>query len=242
MADWKENLNFVLVDTLEPGNIGAVARAMKNLGFSNLRLVRPRKYPSQETGWFAHGAEDILEKATLYDEVSLALEGCSVVAGTTRRTGKKRGRILPVREAAPKLRAYAEKNRIAVLFGREDRGLRNEDAAQCSLMLTIPADPRNPSFNLAQAVLIVAYEMFSQDTRSSGSRRIITRDEFDRLFLRLEHLMDRMGYHPKGIRDSEAGIFRDLRRILARTDLSPREAKMVHGVLSQLEHSIRTKP
>ena len=237
VASWKKNIHFVLLDTLEPGNIGAAARALKNLGFSNLHLVRPRKYPSQEVGWFAHGAEDVLERATVHEDVGPCLEGCSIVVGTTRRIGKKRGRVLPVREAAQKIRDYARKNRVAILFGREDRGLMNEDAARCSLMLTIPADPKNPSFNLAQAVLIVAHEIFSSESRGGALRRIISDDEFNRLFGRLTDLMGSMGYQPRGIRDSKDGILRDLRRILARTELNPREARMLHGIISQMEEA-----
>ena len=235
MTAWKRNLHFVLLDTMQPGNIGAAARALKNLGFPNLHLVRPNRYPSREAGWFAHGAEDTLANATVHDEVAPCLEGCSIVVGTTRRKGKKRGRILPVREAAQKIRDYAERNHVAVLFGREDRGLTNQDAAKCSLMLTIPADPRNPSFNLAQAVLIVAHEIFSSDIKAVASRQVISEDEFGRLFRRLTELMRKMGYQPKGIRDSEEGIIRDLRRILLRIELSPREAKMLHGIISQIE-------
>jgi len=86
---------FILIDTLESGNIGASARALKNLGFSQLALVRPDKFPSDEAGWFAHGADDVLSNATVHQELQDALKGKSVVIGTTRRAGKKRGRVYP---------------------------------------------------------------------------------------------------------------------------------------------------
>jgi len=241
VSGWKDHLNFVLVDTLEPGNIGASARALKNLGFSHLHLVRPRKYPAKEAGWFAHGAEDVLEQAQVHEDLSSALEGCSGIVGTTRRTGEKRGRILTVREAARQIRQFASRNKVALIFGREDRGLNNEEVARCSLMLNIPADPKNPSFNLAQAVLIVAHEISSAGREAEVPRRIVTEEEFDLLFNRLKQLMKEAGYQPKGIRDNEAGVLQDLRRILARTNLSPREARMVHGIITQVEEGLSAK-
>ena len=159
MKRWKDNVSFVLIETMESGNIGASARALKNLGFSRLELISPAKFPSEEAGWFAHGAEDILARAKVYSELTAALHDKSVVIGTTRRPGKKRGLVYPVREAVKRIRDLSKHNRIALLFGREDRGLTNEETAACSFMIRIPASPEHPSFNLAQAVLLIAYEL-----------------------------------------------------------------------------------
>lgn len=121
MDRWKDNVSFVLIETMESGNIGASSRALKNLGFSRLELVRPVRFPSEEAGWFAHGAEDILARTKVYSELTDALSEKSVVIGTTRRHGKKRGLVYPVREAVTKIRSLSKRNRIALLFGREDR-------------------------------------------------------------------------------------------------------------------------
>lgn len=238
MKRWQDNLSFVLIETMESGNIGASARAMKNLGFSRLELIRPAEFPSKEAGWFAHGAENILSRAKVHAELAEALQGKSVVIGTTRRPGKKRGLVYPVREAAKKIRDLAKQNRIALLFGREDRGLTNEETSVCSFMIRIPASPENPSFNLAQAVLLIAYELSSGDHSVAPSPAIISNEEFSGLFERLRKIMKMAGYKAKGIRYNEEHIMTDLKRLIARTGITGREARMLHGIISQMEGSL----
>ena len=235
MDKWKDNISFILVDTMESGNIGASARALKNCGFSRLELVRPENFPSGEAGWFAHGADDVLSSAGVFPDLASALRDKSVVVGTTRRAGKKRGQTVSVREAAGRIRGLAERNRVALLFGREDGGLRNDQAAECSFMIRIPSSSQHPSFNLAQAVLIVAYELFLTSEPLKPSAVAITGDELTGLFERLRGLMKTAGYEPKGIRDDEEGILADLKRIISRAGITPREARMLHGIISQLE-------
>ena len=118
MDRWKNNISFILVETMETGNIGASARALKNLGFSRLELVSPAKFPSDEAGWFAHGAEDVLSHIKVFPDLKAAMADKSVIIGATRRIGKKRGQVYPVREAAGRIRELAVNNRIALLFGR----------------------------------------------------------------------------------------------------------------------------
>ncbi|NTU42333.1 MAG: RNA methyltransferase [Nitrospirales bacterium] len=239
MDEWKKNLSFILIDTLESGNIGAAARAMKNLGFSRLELVSPRNFPSDEAGWFAHGAEDILASAKVYRKLETALQEKTVIIGTTRRSGKRRGSVQPIREAAQEIRRCAENNTVAILFGREDRGLTNEEAAACSFMITIPSAPEHPSFNLAQAVLIIAYELSSSDYPIAFPPQIISHGEFSQLFERLRRIIKSAGYEAKGIRDSEDEIMSDLRRIISRAGITEREARMLHGVISQMEEGLK---
>lgn len=241
MEGWRDNISFILVEPREPGNIGAAARALKNLGFAQLGLVRPKRFPADEAAWFAHGAEDVLASTRVHDSLGAALNKATVVIGTTRRPGKKRGLVLPVREAAPRLRALAESNRIGLLFGREDRGLTNAEASACSFMISIPAARENPSFNLAQAVLIVAYELAHADFTLDPPPRALSTAEFDSLFRRVLGLLHSAGYAAKGIRDSEAAIMTDLKRIMGRAGITEREARMLHGVISQVEGGLRKK-
>lgn len=238
---WQDNISFILIDTLEPGNIGASARALKNCGFSALELVRPRKFPSDETGWFAHGAEDLLSGIRVHKELSETLKNKSVVIGTTRRVGKKRGLTYPVREVASKIRQLAESNRIAILFGREDRGLSNAETAECSFMIRIPSSPGQPSYNLAQAVLIVAYELSYESLGVVSRPSVISNEEFTNLFERIRNLMKLADYIPKGIRDDEMRIMSDLKRIISRANITGREARMLHGIISQMEEGIKKK-
>jgi TrmH family RNA methyltransferase len=241
MGRWKDNVSFVLIETLESGNIGASARALKNLGFSRLELVNPEGFPSDKAGWFAHGAEDILTRTKVYSDLTTALREKSVVIGTTRRPGKKRGLVYPVREAVEKIRSLSKHNSIALLFGREDRGLTNEETAVCSFMIRIPASPKNPSFNLAQAVLLIAYELSYEDHPAAPAPAIISCEEFNTLFERLMKIMKQGGYKAKGIRDNEEQIMTDLRRLIARSEITEREARMLHGIISQIEERLRSK-
>ncbi len=177
MDRWKDNISFILIDTMEGGNIGAAARSLKNCGFSRLELVRPEKFPSDEAGRFAHGAEDILSTVKVHPELAPALKDKSLIIGTTRRTGRKRGLIYPVRDAVERIRGFSENNRVALLFGREDRGLTNDEAAECSFMISIPSSTEHPSFNLAQAVLITAYEIsFATHTSPPRLRQSATKN------------------------------------------------------------------
>ena len=238
MDKWKNNISFILVETMETGNIGASARALKNLGFSKLELVRPGKFPSDETGWFAHGAEDVLSNIKVFPDLKSAMADKSVVIGATRRIGKKRGQAYSVREAAERIRELAVNNRIALLFGREDRGLKNEETAECSFMINIPAAPENPSFNLAQAVLIVAYELSSTSYTVNPPPGMISNADFLNLFQRLGNIMKMAGYEPKGIRDNEKEIMMDLKRLMSRAAITEREAHMIHGIISQIEENL----
>ena len=239
MDRWKNNISFILVETMETGNIGASARALKNLGVSKLELVLPARFPSDEAGWFAHGAEDVLSNIKVFPELKAAMADKSVVIGTTRRIGKKRGQTYPIREAAERIRGLAVNNRIALLFGREDRGLKNEETAECSFMINIPASPENPSFNLAQAVLIIAYELSFTSYSINPPIGIISNADFLNLFKRLGNLMKMAGYEPKGIRDNEKEIMMDLKRIMSKAAITEREAQMLHGIISQIEESLK---
>jgi 16S rRNA (cytosine1402-N4)-methyltransferase len=165
----------------------------------------------------------------------------TLIARTTRRHGKKRGLVYPVREAVKKIRSLSKRNRIALLFGREDRGLTNEETTACSFMIRIPASPVNPSYNLAQAVLLIAYELSYGDHSDAPLPAIVSNDEFSSLFERTREIMKMAGYKAKGIRHSEEDIMTDLRRLLARIGTTKREARMLHGIISQIQESLTKK-
>lgn len=159
MESWKDNVSFILVEPRESGNIGASARAIKNMGFMNLCLVNPPSQLTDEARWFACNALDVLESARSYPDVRSAIIDKAIVVGTSRRTGKRRGMILPVEQAAEKIIERAKSGKVAILFGREDKGLLNKEVDECGLLLTIPTSKEHRSLNLGQAVMIVAYEL-----------------------------------------------------------------------------------
>ena len=156
------NIRIVLVNTTHPGNIGAAARAMKNMGLSRLYLVEPKTYPSEEATWRSGHASDILDGAIVCPDLAAAIEGCSLVVGTSARERKIPWPLLNPRETALKVQqelSLAPNNEIALVFGREDRGLTNDELQSCHLHLNIPTNPEYSSLNLAAAVQVVAYEL-----------------------------------------------------------------------------------
>ena len=119
MKNWKDNISFILVEPREPGNIGATARALKNMGFTKLELVKPVAFMTAEAKWMACNALDVLEHATIHPGFKDAIKDKGMIIGTTRRIGKQRGPILPLTTGVKRIIPAAKKNNIAILFGRE---------------------------------------------------------------------------------------------------------------------------
>jgi TrmH family RNA methyltransferase len=168
MKSWKDKVHFILVEPAESGNIGASARAIKNMGFANLALVNPPGKLTEEADRFAHNAMDVLKSAKNHPTLRDALAGMSLVIGTSRMKGKRRGMVLPVDEVAEKvLSAAYGSGKVALLFGREQRGLSPAEIDECAWMIHIPTDSGQPSLNLAQAVMVVAYELGKEQESAS---------------------------------------------------------------------------
>src|SRR5580704_14963744 len=159
-------IRIVLVAPSHPGNIGAVARAMKNMGLSELVLVRPRHFPDPEATARASGADDVLAAARVVETLAQALEGCGFVAATTSRDRDQYFRIADVRDAAVRIVTEAQRAPAAVVFGAERTGLTNEELESAHVLIRIPASDAYASLNLAMSVQLVAYELY----RASGAR------------------------------------------------------------------------
>ena len=157
--DSLRNIRFVLVEPSHPGNIGAVARAMKTMGLSRLALVRPEQFPSAEATARASGADDVLYHATLFDDLPSALADCVLTVGTSARRRTLEWPELSPREAAPVLLEAAARGPVGVVLGRESSGLTNGELERCQYLLRIPANPEYSSLNLAAAAQVVAYEL-----------------------------------------------------------------------------------
>lgn len=157
-----DNIRIVLVGTLYSGNVGSVCRAMANMGLSRLTLVAPRLLDGWEEGRrLAVHATDILDARRTCATLSEAVADCAAVVGTTARGGLYRATVQPPRVLAPAILSLAAQAPVAILFGREDQGLHNDEIARCTHLVRIPVDPRYQSLNLAQALLIVAYELYT---------------------------------------------------------------------------------
>jgi TrmH family RNA methyltransferase len=153
-------IRIVLVEPSHPGNIGAAARAMKNMALDELVLVRPKLFPHPEATARASGADDVLGKARIVGSLAEAIAGCGFIAATTSRHRDRNFRIVDAREAAARLVAEAARAPVALLFGAERTGLTNEELEAAHVLIRIPADESYLSLNLAMAVQIMAYELF----------------------------------------------------------------------------------
>ena len=236
-ASWKDNISFILVEPREPGNIGASARAMKNMGFTHLELVKPLSFVTDEAKRMACNAFDILARAKTYGNLDEALQAKTLVVGTTRRLGRTRGLILPLEEGIKKVISSAKKNRVAILFGREDKGLNNREVEECGFLITIPSDPSSPSLNLAQSVLLVAYEL-GRKTYRGQFPRAVTRAELEMLHQHIHDTLKLLEYIPRGNRDLETRIMRNLRHLIDRAGLTDWELNMLHGICGQIEKKV----
>ncbi len=153
-------IRIVLVEPSHPGNIGACARAMKNMALEELVLVRPKLFPHPEATARASGADDVLARARVVATLADAIEGCGFIAATTSRHRDRNFRIVDARAAAARLTSEAMQAPVALLFGAERTGLTNDELEAAHLLVRIPADENYLSLNLAMAVQIMAYELF----------------------------------------------------------------------------------
>jgi TrmH family RNA methyltransferase len=249
MSNWKDNIYFVLVEPKESGNIGASARAIKNMGFKNLCLVNPPSVITDEARWLACNALDVLNSAEIFNSLTDAVKDKSIITGTSRRKGRRRGVFLNVEEGVGRLHDIALKNKVAILFGREDKGLYNEEVEECGFLITIPTSDEQPSLNLAQAVLIVAYELSKAEYKSQESkvksqelreekRILVNHEELILLYKRVAETLRLLEYIPKGNRDLERKIMQNLKHFIGRAGLTDWELKMLHGICSQIERKL----
>ena len=231
------NIRIVLVEPQHSGNIGAVARAMKNMAFNRLTLVNPADHLAMEARMMAMHAFDILQQAQIVPTLTQAVEDAGFVIGTTRRLGKARQAHLSPRAIAPMLLELAHSNPVALVFGREDRGLANDELERCHELITIPAHPEFASLNLAQAVLLVCYELYVATVTESRPTppKLATVAELERLYTRLQAVLRRVGFlhgsHPDR-------MMRYFRRFFARQGLRSRDVQIFLGVFRQIEWSL----
>ena len=157
-----DNIRIVLVGTLYSGNVGSVCRAMANMGLRQLTLAAPRILDDWSDGRrMAVHADDILESRRETATLEEAIADCAAVVGTTARGGLYRATVRPPRLLAPEILRLAAQAPVAIVFGREDQGLHNDEIARCTHLVRIPVDERYQSLNLSQALLIVAYELYT---------------------------------------------------------------------------------
>jgi TrmH family RNA methyltransferase len=235
---WKDNIFYVLLEPQEPGNIGASARALKNMGFGNLLLVNPGEFLTDEARNMACRAKDVLERAVSFPDIFEAIKDKHLIVGTSRRRGKARGRFLPFDEGICRIRETSERNKVAVIFGRENIGLTNAESSQCGFILTIPTDVGFPSINLAQSVLLIAYEL-NKTAVQKECAELLDQAEMNRLYKRIRSVLNLLEYMPQGDRDLEEDIMQNIRQLFNRAGLTEWEMNMLHGLCTQIEKKVK---
>ena len=228
------NIKIVLIETTHPGNIGAVARAMKNMCLENLCLVSPRSFPSAEATARAAGADDILEKCKVFDSLDEALEGCRLVVGASARLRTVEWPQLLPRECAEQAWAEASQGEVAVLFGRESSGLRNSELDRCQYLVHIPANPEYSSLNIAQALQVIAYELHLQSLSEVSpdcnvQADVATADAMEGFFQHLQQTMQDTGFSNP---EQSKKLQRRLRRLFFRARPDLEEINILRGILS----------
>src|SRR6478672_10965146 len=234
-------IRLVLVDTSHPGNIGAAARAMKNMELDELALVRPRQFPHPEATARASGADDILARARVCATLGEALAGCGLVLASTARERDHYYRVLDVRAAAARAVAESAQAPAAIVFGGEHSGLSNEDLAPAHALLRIPTGSAYASLNLAMAVQVVAYEIF----RARAEPTIATQREqpladpqdMARLYAHLEAVLDQIDFRDRT--QQGTNLMNRIRRFLQRAELDANEVNILRGVLTAVEQRRR---
>lgn len=231
------NLRIVLVEPKVPGNIGAAARAMRTMGLSKMTLVNPVDFRDvPETRWMAHGAEDLIDNASAVSSLDEALADITFAVGTTNRSrGIWLNPIYHLDAAAPEMVGMAQNHAVAILFGREDRGLLNHELQRCNLLVRIPAAMTYPSLNLSQAVMVIAYEIFRAGMNPSKPvrLRLASNQDIERISTRIHDTMGRVGFTS---RPEEDTFLRSIRRVLQRSlRLEQRDVATLHKLCDEVE-------
>lgn len=219
----------VLVGPRKSGNLGMTARAMKNFGLSELVLVAPECEIDDQSWGYAVRARDVLENTRIVADLATAIADCTLVAGTTARQREQYASpVYTPRSAAPILRQASQKRPVALVFGRENSGLTNQELDLCNLLVRIPTSPELPSLNLAQSVVIMAYELFYSESARESSHPAST-EERQAFFAQLTGFLVEIGYTSPLHAET---VMRPFRHIVHRANLTSAEIQMLLGVIT----------
>lgn len=241
-----KNIRIILVQPSHAGNIGAVARAMKNMGLADLYLVGPKNFPDDHANARAAGADDLLSKATVVENLDEAIADCVLVIGTSTRARRLSWPALNPKECANKVLSECGAHHVAIVFGNERTGLSNEELDKCQIFVTIPTDPDFSSLNLAAAVQVISYELrqamintkenslqeISDDTLASQSEVQGFFNHLEKLLISLEFLDPS---HPKK-------LMRRIYRLFHKAQLVENEVNILRGILTSVEKAMGLTP
>jgi TrmH family RNA methyltransferase len=227
-------VRVVLIDPSHPGNIGSVARAMKNMALSDLVLVRPRSFPHAESTALAAGADDILAGARVVESVEQAVADCAFIAGTTSRPRSYYWEFTTPRDVAGRIVALAPENRAALLFGSERYGLATEDLNLCNVLVRIPANPEYCSLNLAMSVQLAGYEIFmareQPQSHTQLEMALAPSGDVEHFYAHLHEVLNEIDFE-----DRTGHLMERLRRLFNRAQLDRNELNILRGILSAVQ-------
>ena len=239
------HIKIVLVETTHPGNIGAVARAMKNMNMSNLWLVAPKIFPSAEATSRASGADDVLAQARVCLSLQEAIADCQLVIGASARSRTISWPEISPRGCAEQVVINEPDKKVAIVFGRENSGLKNHELDLCHFLLRIPCNSAYSSLNIAAAVQVVCYELFVaagvQTAAAIGDKDKspkATALQMESFYTHLYQALTDIGFmHP----DKSKSIMRRLRRIYNRVQLDTKELDILRGILRMSQDNQKSK-
>lgn len=235
------NIRIVLVNPSHPGNIGAVARAMKTMGLQQLYLVKPKRFPDHQAVIMASHADDLLEKAVVVETLPEAIHDCGLILATSNRTREIAWKSFDPRQAAQQIIQQAQTIPVAILFGREDSGLTNEELQQCHYQITIPTNADYSSLNIAAAVQVICYEIrmasLGFDTLANEPvDAFASHAELENLYAHIDKVLWQVEFL-KSTRSSH--IVKRLRRLLNRAQPEKKEVKILRGILTAVDKKIK---
>lgn len=233
------NIKIVMVETTHPGNIGAAARAMKNMGLSRLALVNPQCVLDGNAYARASGADDVLNDLVKTDSLTAAVSDCALVIGTSARTRTLVWPGLTPNSLAAKLVDIPDDEKVAIVFGREHSGLTNEELQHCHYSVTIPTNPDFSSLNVASSIQVISYEIYNRFQESVPAppprlSRLESRADSEQLegyFDHLEQVLVKLGFLDA---DNPRQIMKRLRRLYQRAEPSQNEVNILRGMLSSM--------
>lgn len=228
------NLRIVMVRPRGSGNIGSVARAMKNFGGVELAIVGSARTQSFWAKAMAVHGRDVLSEAKLYDTIRAAIADCTLVVGTTCREGLYRAHSQPPRAAAPIVAAAAKQGKVALILGPEDHGLSNKDLEHCQLLIDIPSHPDYRSLNVAQAAVVCLYEFYLATLETTADEPIqrAEAENIERLFDIMRHALLKIGFLDS---ENPEHMLLAFRRIFGRAGLEAKDVRILTGMFRQIE-------
>ena len=235
------SVKIVLVGTTHPGNIGAAARAMKNMGFRNLSLVKPKEFPSDVATYRSKAAKDILENALIFNNLEEAVVDCELVIGTSARDRKVPWPILSPKESAEEVSNSLKIHKIAIVFGREDRGLTNEELGLCNYHVHIPTDPEYSSLNLSQAVQILVYEirmavLSDDENQDYWDVELANNNQTEMLIQHMDELMQEVEFYDV---DNPRKLLLRVRRFFKRSRIDVMETNIFRGLFATIQKKLK---